>query len=218
MADFDAFESAPQDDPAADFLAREQDELKGLDDDNFGGNANGDYDPFGGSSEQPTQSGYSFGQDDIGAAPQQYDDYGQHVQTDNYYNEETEDTGYSAISQVDRMRAEPEKIRIWREENTRRIEKKDGEEKKRIEEWRTIAKKELDDWYKHHDEQLNKTKENNRESEAAFIADRDETQPGEEWEKICRLCEFNPKNSKNTKDISRFRSILLQLKQTPLVR
>ncbi|XP_052260146.1 clathrin light chain A-like isoform X3 [Dreissena polymorpha] len=199
MADFDAFESAPQDDPAADFLAREQDELKGLDDDNFGGNANGDYDPFGGSSEQPTQSGYSFGQDDIGAAPQ-------------------EDTGYSAISQVDRMRAEPEKIRIWREENTRRIEKKDGEEKKRIEEWRTIAKKELDDWYKHHDEQLNKTKENNRESEAAFIADRDETQPGEEWEKICRLCEFNPKNSKNTKDISRFRSILLQLKQTPLVR
>lgn len=36
MADFDAFESAPQDDPAADFLAREQDELKGLDDDNFG--------------------------------------------------------------------------------------------------------------------------------------------------------------------------------------
>lgn len=40
MADFDAFEnSAPQqteDDPAADFLAREQDELKGLEDDNFG--------------------------------------------------------------------------------------------------------------------------------------------------------------------------------------
>ena len=58
----------------------------------------------------------------------------------------------------------------------------------------------------------------NRESEAAFVADRDQTQPGEEWEKICRLCEFNPKNSKNTKDISRMRQILLQLKQTPLVR
>lgn len=57
-----------------------------------------------------------------------------------------------------------------------------------------------------------------RASEAAFVKERDETQPGGEWEKICRLCEFNPKNSKNMKDISRFRSILLQLKQTPLVR
>ena len=39
MADFDNFESAaPQqeEDPAADFLAREQDQLAGLEDDNFG--------------------------------------------------------------------------------------------------------------------------------------------------------------------------------------
>ena len=38
MADFDAFESAPaaEVDPAADFLAREQNELAGLEDDNFG--------------------------------------------------------------------------------------------------------------------------------------------------------------------------------------
>jgi len=39
MSDFDAFESTPpqqtEEDPAADFLAREQDELKGLEDDNF---------------------------------------------------------------------------------------------------------------------------------------------------------------------------------------
>ena len=38
----------------------------------------------------------------------------------------------------------------------------DEEEAKRKEEWKNIAKKELDDWYKHHDEQLSKTKENNR--------------------------------------------------------
>ena len=31
---------------------------------------------------------------------------------------------YTAITQVDKLRAEPEKIRIWREENARRIEKK----------------------------------------------------------------------------------------------
>lgn len=57
-----------------------------------------------------------------------------------------------------------------------------------------------------------------RTAEEAFVKDRDTTQPGGEWEKICRICEFNPKNSKNTKDVSRLRSILLQLKQTPLVR
>jgi clathrin light chain A len=38
----------------------------------------------------------------------------------------------------------------------------DEEEKKRVIEWKEIAKKELDDWYKHHEEQLTKTKSNNR--------------------------------------------------------
>lgn len=57
-----------------------------------------------------------------------------------------------------------------------------------------------------------------RAAEAAFVKERDETTSGHNWEKICRLCEFNPKNSKNMKDISRLRSILLQLKQTPLER
>ena len=42
--------------------------------------------------------------------------------------------------------------------------------------------------------------------------------PGSEFERICRLCDFNPKNSKNTRDVSRFRSILLQLKQGGLIR
>ena len=57
-----------------------------------------------------------------------------------------------------------------------------------------------------------------REHEAAIIQERDESVPGHEWERICRLCEFNPKHSGNKKDVSRQRSILLQLKQAPLVR
>jgi len=54
-----------------------------------------------------------------------------------------------------------------------------------------------------------------REHEDAFVQQRDERKPGGEWERVCRLCDFNPKGSRNTKDIQRMRSILLQLKQTP---
>ncbi|KAJ8321609.1 hypothetical protein KUTeg_000080 [Tegillarca granosa] len=63
MADFDAFETADQppqtqeEDPAAAFLAREQTELAGLEDDNFGdenpaAEEQTDFDPFSGGQEQ----------------------------------------------------------------------------------------------------------------------------------------------------------------------
>lgn len=45
--------------------------------------------------------------------------------------------------------------------------------------------------------------------------DREADVAGQEWERIAKLCDFNPKSSKNTKDVSRMRSIILQLKQTP---
>ena len=57
-----------------------------------------------------------------------------------------------------------------------------------------------------------------REGEAEFIRERDDTVPGHEWERICRLCEFNPKASRTTRDVGRMRGILLQLKQNPLVK
>ncbi|XP_013417997.1 clathrin light chain A isoform X7 [Lingula anatina] len=181
-------------DPAAAFLAREQDELAGLEDDTFG------------VSGGQQSGGQDFGfDDDLEQPPQQQQMNG------------PSDT-YSAISQVDRQRQEPEKIRLWREQQKERLEKKDADEAEKKEEWREAAKKEMEDWYKHRAEQLQKTKETNRAAEADFVKERDETIPGGEWEKICRLCEFNPKGSKTTKDISRMRSILLQLKQTPLVR
>lgn len=38
----------------------------------------------------------------------------------------------------------------------------DAEEEKKKEEWREAAKKELEDWYKHHLESISKTKATNR--------------------------------------------------------
>ncbi|XP_074594351.1 clathrin light chain isoform X1 [Brevipalpus obovatus] len=114
---------------------------------------------------------------------------------------------------------EPEKIKKWREEQRAMLNAKDEEEAKRKKELAEQAKKEVEEWYTRYREQLNKSKQTNREAcknaEKEWIAERDAEAPGQEWERITRMCDFNPKSSRNSKDTSRMKSILLQLKQQP---
>merc|ERR1712018_378606 len=117
-----------------------------------------------------------------------------------------------------RPKEEPETIKKWREEQEMRLKEKDEAEKVKMDELREQAKKELDDWYKHYEEQLNKTKITNRESEKEFVAEINDISPGSEWERVNKLVDFNTKANKNTKDMSRMRSIMLQLKQTPPIK
>jgi len=118
----------------------------------------------------------------------------------------------------------PEKIRKWREQQQSRLEEKDAAEEKAKEVLRKQAEKELEDWYKRHEETIAKTKNLNRESaknaEKENIAETDDIEPGTEWERIAKLCDFSQstKGSKSLKDNSRMRSIILQLKQTPIER
>lgn len=51
------------------------------------------------------------------------------------------------------------------------------------------------------------------EREIASTGIQNPIMPGTEWERIAKLCDFNPKSAKNTKDVSRMRSVILQLKQ-----
>lgn len=137
---------------------------------------------------------------------------------DSKYPSEAEQFDAREFEQVKQV---PEKIKKWREEQAERLRLKDAESEKKKAEWRDIAKKELEEWYKHRDEILEKTMNINRsgirgDSEDSFVSDRD-GKTGGEWERVCRMCDFNPKGSRNSKDISRMRSILLQLKQTPIV-
>jgi len=115
-------------------------------------------------------------------------------------------------------RIEPEKIKKWREEQRTRLEKKDVQEEKEKQKWRDQAKREVEEWCKNRGEQLEKAKKQNKVTEQEFIRERDADRPGQEWERIARLCEFNPKGSKNTKDVSRMRSLLLQMKTAPVKR
>ncbi|XP_008845942.1 clathrin light chain A isoform X7 [Nannospalax galili] len=93
----------------------------------------------------------------------------------------------------------------------------DANSRKQEAEWKEKAMKELEEWYARQDEQLQKTKANNRAAEEAFVNDIDESSPGTEWERVAQLCDFNPKSSKQAKDVSRMRSVLISLKQAPLV-
>ncbi|XP_065916747.1 clathrin light chain A-like [Dysidea avara] len=204
------FDEAPIDDPAAAFLQREQDELGDLGEDSLGftpGSVNA-------VSGFTGEVGYKMG----GGLP----DTGELLGETNIDSAEPieleESDPYAAITQADTFNAEPECIQKWRAEHTAMLAKKDSEETTAIEELGEQAKKELADWYKHSDEQLQATKATNRAAEEAFIEERDEDIPGHEWERVARLCDFNPKNSKATKDVSRMRSIFLQLKQHPLKR
>lgn len=54
-----------------------------------------------------------------------------------------------------------------------------------------------------------------RSAEKELVADDEPMEAGLEWDRIAKLCDFSPKGSKHSKDVSRMRSIILQLKQQP---
>ncbi|XP_066473926.1 clathrin light chain A isoform X1 [Tiliqua scincoides] len=225
MAEFDLF-GAPQpaagngalgggeEDPAAAFLAQQENEIAGIEnDDGYNILENG---------EVPAAL---QGQEGLSA------DTIDGVTNGDIYQESNGPTDcYAAISQADRLQVEPESLRKWREEQQERLEVLDANSRKQEAEWKEKAVKELEEWYARQDEQLQKTKANNstninhpcysleQAAEEAFVNDVDESSPGTEWERVARLCDFNPKSSKQAKDVSRMRSVLISLKQAPLVR
>lgn len=200
MEDFEAFETAfdnnvgEEEDPAAEFLAREQTELAGLEDENFDISENqglgmteagGDLFPesqMNGNIEPPLPS------------------------------------SMTVLQNKPAFREEPEKIRKWRESQQEMLQKKDSEEEQKKAELRETANKEIEEWYARYKEQVEKAKLNNRNAEKEWIEERDAETPGQDWERIAKLCDFNPKSTRSTRDTSRMRSIILQLKQSPPVR
>uniref|UniRef100_A0A098LZP0 Clathrin light chain n=1 Tax=Hypsiglena sp. JMG-2014 TaxID=1550645 RepID=A0A098LZP0_9SAUR len=221
MAEFDLF-GAPQpaagngalgvggeEDPAAAFLAQQENEIAGIEnDEGYSILENGEV-PVGMQGQDALTADAIDGvtNGDIYQLP---------LCLDQESNGPTD--CYAAISHADRLQTEPESIRKWREEQRERLEELDANSRKQEAEWKEKAIKELEEWYARQDEQLQKTKANNRAAEEVFVNDVDDSSPGTEWERVARLCDFNPKSSKQAKDVSRMRSVLISLKQAPLVR
>ncbi|XP_076023407.1 clathrin light chain A [Genypterus blacodes] len=184
-----------EEDPAAAFLAQQESEIAGIEND----------------------EGFSIL--DGGEVPSSLGDSNDGAVNGEFHGESNGPSDvYAAISSVDRLQAEPESLRKWREEQKDRLELLDDNSRQQESEWKDKAKVELEEWHARQNEQLEKTKENNRAAEEAMISDLDESNPGTEWERVARLCDFNPKSSKQAKDVSRMRSVLISLKQAPLVR
>nr|XP_025955149.1 clathrin light chain A isoform X2 [Dromaius novaehollandiae] len=220
-----------EEDPAAAFLAQQENEIAGIENDEG-------YSILDGGEVPGSLQGHDYLEADVDGV----------VNGDVYKESNGPTDCYAAISQVDRLQSEPESIRKWREEQKERLEHLDANSRKQEAEWKEKAIKELEEWYARQDEKLQKTKASNRvadeafykqpfadvigyvtninhpcysleqAAEEAFVNDAEDIFPGTEWERVAQLCDFNPKSSKQAKDVSRMRSVLISLKQAPLVR
>ncbi|NXQ54298.1 CLCB protein, partial [Anthoscopus minutus] len=224
--DFGFFSSSEgagaEEDPAAAFLAQQESEIAGIENDEGFGPTDGEAGGAPGGQAAPPEQGFQNG--------------GATVNGDVFQESNGPTDAYAAIAKADRLTQEPESIRKWREEQKKRLEELDAASKVTEQEWREKAKKDLEEWNLRQNEQMEKNRANNRiadkafyqqpdadvigyvASEEAFLKESKEETPGSEWEKVAQLCDFNPKSSKQSKDVSRMRSVLISLKQTPLSR
>jgi len=112
---------------------------------------------------------------------------------------------------------EPEIIKQWREEFKLRTDKIEADADQEANEWRQAAKEALDKFYADRDEKMSQTRKMNRESADALKLDNDSFDPTkdmndqEKWDQVTQRIDFNAKGS-CTKDNSRMRQVLLQLK------
>merc|ERR1711879_430622 len=217
----DEFEipAASEVDPAAEFLAKEQEELGDIGQDLGLGAPAQTEDVLAPSNEEEDNGFVALANNQLGDGD-----------PNPFLQDPVEDSapvmtdgkdiyaGMQTLS-IKKDKEEPEFMRKWKEEQQERLRKKDEEESAAMEELKVKAKQELEDWYKRYETQVDKTKSSNREEETKYDnIEMNGIEPGTEWERVSKHCDFSSKAPGHTKDVSRMRSIMLQLKQNQTVK
>ncbi|XP_068933758.1 clathrin light chain B isoform X6 [Petaurus breviceps papuanus] len=145
-----------EEDPAAAFLAQQESEIAGIENDDEG------FEGAEGALQQPAAEN-GTGIEDTGTT----------VNGDLFQEANGPSDGYAAVAQADRLSQEPESIRKWREEQKKRLQELDAASKVTEQEWREKAKRDLEEWNVRQNEQVEKNKVSNRIADKAFYQQPD---------------------------------------------
>lgn len=177
------------------------------------------FDPFGGqaaSETAPQDDGLDFIQSATVVASEPVQDLGEFESEPSVFQPAV--VASEPVAPVYTMpKIEPEIIKQWREEFKLRTDKIEVDADQEADEWRQAAKEALDKFYADRDEKLSQTRKMNRESADALKTDNESFDPTkdmndqEKWDQVTQRIDFNAKGS-CTKDNSRMRQVLLQLK------
>jgi len=177
------------------------------------------FDPFGGQAAAepiPQDDGLDFIQSATVVASEPVQDLGEFESEPSVVPQPA--AASEPVAPVYTMpKIEPEIIKQWREEFKLRTDKIEADADQEANEWRQAAKEALDKFYADRDEKMSQTRKMNRESADALKLDNDSFDPTkdmndqEKWDQVTQRIDFNAKGS-CTKDNSRMRQVLLQLK------
>merc|ERR1711972_683082 len=126
------------------------------------------------------------------------------------------DTGMGAS-----MRTIPEMtaLREWEDKHERELEEIDYKEKAEKKDKRQAASEELTKWYEDLNADTKKRHATNRTDEStAEVARAEAMKPGANpWKLVAELIDTNARTSEESRDTSRMRALLIQLKTSPVL-
>lgn len=204
-----------ENDPAADFLSREQEELAGIIDESEGNQDRFTFWKYRGIVDNHCVI-HDVYVDTVFLEPNfselSNDDFSlinNAIQEASAQSDELVDdlAGMSFVSTIpDKTEEVPEKIRLWKIETQRKLEEKDSQEIEAKEALKLAAQNEMAEWAAKYKESMEKTKSFNRSNEQAFESlETPENGSKNIWESITNLCDFNQRGPKSSKDASRMR-------------
>merc|ERR1711972_1085887 len=109
-------------------------------------------------------------------------------------------------------------LREWEDKHNAELEEKAREEQNKKNELRANAAAEIQKWNEERLGNIQKKHTTNRADEETFAANNGSPEGASTWEKVVNLIDLNARGSDESRDTSRMRNLLIQLKASPPVK